>query len=212
MKQLLVGSAFVVAVVLVAACGPVATSQDKKKEKWVQLFNGKNLKGWKTHPKSPGNWKVKDGMIIGTGTTRKPSHLYSERGDYKNFRYRIEAKINDKGNSGQYFRAKFRPGYPPGYEAQINSTFPPDPQRTGSLYNFVRIKKQLVKPETWFTQEVIAKGNHIIIKVNGKKVVDFTDKKNTHKVGHFAIQSHPPARGTKASIVYVKKIEVIELP
>jgi hypothetical protein len=51
-------------------------------------------------------------------------------------------------------------GFPKGYEAQINSTFPPDPQRTGSLYNFEKITKQLVPADTWFTQEVIAKGNH----------------------------------------------------
>ena len=32
----------------------------------------------------------------------------------------------------------------------------------------------LVKPGEWFTQEVIADGNHIIIKVNGEeKVEDF---------------------------------------
>ncbi|MGF1580991.1 MAG: DUF1080 domain-containing protein [Gemmataceae bacterium] len=211
MKHLMVGSALLSALVL-NTFETTAHAQDKTKEKWVQLFNGKNLDGWKTHPKSPGDWKVEDGVIVGRCEIRKPSHLYSERGDYKNFRYRIEAKISDKGNSGQYFRAKFSPGYPPGYEAQINSNFPPDPQRTGSLYNFVKIRRRLVKPNTWFTQEVIAKGNHIIVKVNDKELYYFVDPKNTHEVGHFAIQGHPPARGTKASVIYIKKVEVMELP
>ncbi|MCC6420203.1 MAG: DUF1080 domain-containing protein [Gemmataceae bacterium] len=180
---------------------------------WVQLFNGKDLTGWKTHPKNPGKWRVENGMIVSGGD--KVSHLFSDRADYENFHYRIEAKINDKGNSGQYFRTKFAPNYPPGYEAQINSTFP-DPQKTGGLYNHVRITEMLVPPDTWFTQEVIAKGNHIVILVNGKKVVDYTDKKNSFQRGHFALQHHSPFKD-KTGKVYdcvlrVKKIEVKELP
>src|SRR5207237_606596 len=107
----------------------------------------------------------------------------------------------------QYFRAQFGPGYPKGYEAQINSTFPTDPQKTGSLYNFVRVTDMLVPPDTWFTQEVIANGNHIVIKVNDKKVVDYVDKKNTHRKGHFAIQQHPPARNSPESVIMVKSVE-----
>ncbi|MFN4260948.1 MAG: DUF1080 domain-containing protein [Gemmataceae bacterium] len=170
---------------------------------WVQLFNGKDLTGWKTHPKDEAKWEVKDGILIGSGPK---GHLFSERGDYENFRYRVEAKINDGGNSGQYFRTEFGPAFPKGYEAQINSTHR-DPQKTGSLYNLVRITDQLVKPNEWFTQEVIAEGNHIIILVNGKKVVDFVDPKNTYTKGHFAIQQHDPG-----SVVQVRKIEVKELP
>jgi hypothetical protein len=189
--------------------------KDKKGEKkddakgWVQLFNRKDLTGWKTHPKSKGHWEVKDKVLIGSGPT--VSHLFSERGDYENFHFRIEARISDKGNSGQYFRAKFGPGYPKGYEAQINSTHP-DPQKTGSLWGFAPVKKMLVKPDTWFTQEVIAKGNHIIILVNGKKTVDFVDKKKTYTKGHFAIQQHDKGKDLPESRIEVRKIEVKELP
>ena len=36
---------------------------DAKKDDagWVQLFNGKDLTGWKTHPKDKAKWEVKDG-------------------------------------------------------------------------------------------------------------------------------------------------------
>jgi hypothetical protein len=200
------------------------SAQEKKETAagWVQLFNGKDLTGWKPHPDNPGKWEVKDGAIVGSG--KDTSHLFSERGDYENFHYRIEAKISDKGNSGQYFRAKFAPGFPPGYEAQINATFPSDPVRTGSLYPSDRVKlspeerkqvvvtKQLHKPDEWFTQEVIADGNHILIKVNGMTTVDFVDKNNTFTRGHFAIQQHPPAEGGPESVITVRKIEVKELP
>jgi Domain of Unknown Function (DUF1080) len=194
---------------------PLAQANEKKDEKknddgWVQLFNGKDIEGWKTFdPKQQKLWFVKDGILYSSG--KQASHLFSPRDDYENFHFRIECKISDKGNSGQYFRTKFGGGYPSGYEAQINSNYP-DPQKTGSLYNFAKITEMLVKPDTWFTQEVIADGNHIKILVNGKKVVDFVDKKNTHTRGHFAIQQHGPAKDGPDVQIAIKKMEVKELP
>jgi len=179
----------------------IGAADDKKDEKWVELFNGKDLTGWKTHPDDKAKWTVEEGILVGRGPA---GHLFSERDDYENFRYRVVAMINDKGNSGQYFRTKFAKAFPPGYEAQINSTHG-DPQRTGSLYNIVKITDQLHKPDEWFTQEVIADGEHIIIKLNDKVVVDTKDKK--YSKGHFALQQHDPG-----TVVKFKKIEVIELP
>src|SRR3984893_14117885 len=171
----------VLAYPFVAAELVAAAEVGKAEDGWVQLFNRNDLTGWKKHPDDKAKWEVVDGTLVGTGPA---GHLFSERGDYQNFRFRIEAKINDKGNSGQYFRAKFEKAFPRGYEAQINSTHT-DTVRTGSLYadgrdNYSAEEKkqmlrfdQLVKPDTWFTQEVIADGKHIIIKVDGKTTVDF---------------------------------------
>jgi hypothetical protein len=224
MKQMLFGlcSLFTLSLILAEMPASGGDKTDQPDEKgWVQLFNGKDLKGWKTHPKNPGKWSVDDGLLVGRG--KETSHLFSERGDYENFHFRIKAKINDKGNSGQYFRTAFGPGYPDGYEAQINATHP-DPVKTGSLYPSGRLKlnkgdkekivvtKILAKPDEWFTQEVIAKGNHIIIKVNGKTTVDWIDENKNFTKGHFAIQGHPPAPGSDESIVKLEKIEVKELP
>ena len=177
----------------------VATGEEKA---WVSLFDGKTLGGWKSYD-GKGKWEVEDGAIHGSGPA---SHLFSPRGDYKNFRYRAEFKIADKANSGMYFRTKMGPGFPKGYEAQVNSSHT-DPLRTGTLYGFVPVKETLVPPDTWFTQEVEAIGNHIKIKVNGKQVVDFVDEKDTHKEGHFAFQQHDPK-----SQVWIRHIEVMELP
>jgi hypothetical protein len=182
-----------------------AGAQEKESEKgWVSLFNGKNLKGWKVYPKGTGTWKVEEGTLIGSGPA---SHLFSERGDYQDFHYRIEAMINDRGNSGQYFRTRFGPGFPRGYEAQINSTHR-DPIKTGSLYGFpdCLVKEKLHKPNEWFTQEVIAVGNHIVIKVNGKTTVDTKDPDHKYTRGHFALQQHDPG-----TVVKFRKIEVKEL-
>jgi len=223
---------------------PRATADDKSDSGWVQLFNGKDLSGWKIHPqpnkgsivevikkeedgkpvayfgklkddKEVPLWRVEEGILIGSGPA---SHLFSERGDYEDFHYRIEAKINDKGNSGQYFRTAFGPGFPSGYEAQINATHG-DPVRTGSLYpnpnlGLAKYRDKITvlntaphKPDEWFTQEVIARGDHIIIKVNGKTTVDWKDPENRFKKGHFALQGHDPG-----TVVKFKKIEVKELP
>jgi hypothetical protein len=208
---------WILALGLVLVAGLGLASDDAKKADdagWTQLFNGKDLTGWKVFPDGTGEWKVEDGVLVGSG---KASHLFSQGGDYTNFRYRVEAKINDKGNSGQYFRTQFGPGFPKGYEAQINSTHR-DPIRTGSLYpafgklspearEKLLVKEMLVKPDEWFTQEVVAEGNHIQIFVNGKQTVDFVDENNTYTKGHFALQQHDP--GSRVSF---RKIEIKELP
>jgi hypothetical protein len=198
-----------------AAAGPSVADEKGKKSDWVQLFNGRDLTGWKVYPKGTGNWKVVDGAFTCTGPA---SHLFSERGDYQNFHYRIEALVTDGSNSGQYFRARYEAGFPKGYEAQINAT-QRDPIKTGSLYPSFGISREKAKEagllileaphkaNEWFTQEVIADGNHIIIKVNGKTTVDFKDEKNTYSKGHFAIQHHDPG-----CVVKVRKVEVKELP
>jgi hypothetical protein len=225
--------------VLTAAAVPAADDPPGA-DGWVPLFNGKDLTGWKIHPdpnkgqikkvievkagdKLTGYdaevkdgstthlWRVEGGLLIGSGPA---SHLFSEKADYDNFHYRVEAKINDKGNSGQYFRTQFGPGFPRGYEAQINATHG-DQIRTGSLYpSFGKISeadraKILVMktaphaPDEFFTQEVIADGPHIRILVNGKQTVDFTDPNSTYLKGHFALQGHDPG-----TVVTFRKIEV----
>jgi hypothetical protein len=202
-----VGLAILLGAVAIAA-SPVVTADDKKDDDqgWVQIFNGKDLEGWMTHPEDKAKWEVKDSILVGSGPA---GHLFSKRDDYENFIYRVEAKINDHGNSGQYFRTKYGPSFPKGYEAQINSTHR-DPVKTGSLYGFGKettVTDMLVKPNEWFTQEVTAIGNHIVIKVNGKTTFDFVDEKNTHAKGHFALQQHDPG-----TVVMFRKIEVKELP
>lgn len=203
MKRFWAGLAVGVLLAALVICGRA----DAQSEKWVALFNGKDLTGWKTHPGDKAKWEVKDGVIVGTGPA---GHLYSERADYKNFKYRVEVSISDKGNSGQYFRTKFAKGFPPGLEAQINSSHG-DKVRTGSLYGVkdCLIYDQLVPPDTWFVQEVTAIGDHVVIKVNGKTTVDtkLPAEKASFKEGHFAIQQHDPG-----STVKIRKIEVIELP
>ena len=124
----------------------------------------------------------------------------------ENCEFKADVKISDGGNSGMYFRTAFGPGFPKGYEAQVNSSHK-DPKRTGSLYNFKNVYDQLVPPATWFNQHIIAQGNHITIKVNDKAVVDYMDDKNTYVKGYLALQQH-----NKGSVVMYKNLVMKPLP
>jgi uncharacterized protein (TIGR03067 family) len=179
---------------------------------WTPLFNGNDLTGWKTHPDQRGDWRVEQGVLVGHVT--KPSHLFSERGDYENFHFRVEAKISAGGDSGQHFRCEYAfndPDYKDrvrGYEANIAflTEF-----KTGSLWGAtwppVGPKESLIVPDTWFTQEVIAIGNHIVIKVNGNTTADFVDQNHRYRRGHLALQAW-----ALNTVVYFRKVEIKELP
>jgi len=204
MKRLLLVCPLLSLMVLVVAISP---AQGGDKDGWVAVFNGKDLDGWKISyggkaNKDNSSWKVVDGMIVSDGEV---SHLFSPRDDYKNFEARAEIMISDKGNSGFYFRTAFGPGFPNGYEAQVNATHG-DPVRTGSVYNHVKIFKQLHKPDEWFTYHLKAIGNQIWVTVNGDLLYEYDDHANTYKTGHFAFQQH-----NLGSVVKIRKFEVKEL-
>ena len=169
---------------------------------WVTMSDGQTLDGWKANER-PESWSAKDGAIVGDG---EASHLFWVVRECENCEFKADVKISDGGNSGMYFRTAFGPGFPKGYEAQVNSSHK-DPKRTGSLYNFKNIYDQLVPPDTWFNQHIIAQGNHIIIKVNEKTVVDYVDEKNTYTKGHLALQQH-----NKGSVVMFKNLMMKPLP
>ncbi len=212
-----------------------ASAQQATDSRWVSLFNGTDLTGWKIPDKSTGSieevirveragkvvgydarvksgktfhlWRVENGMLIGGGL---PSHLFSERGDYADFKFSVEAMINDRGNSGQYFRSEFGPGFPRGYEAQI-CTGAADRFKTGSLIwsltDGQTSKDAGHRPGEFFVQEVTCIGDTITISVNGKKTVDgWRDAQQRFKRGHLALQVHD-----RDTVVTFKKIEVREL-
>jgi serine/threonine protein kinase/formylglycine-generating enzyme required for sulfatase activity len=201
-----------------AGATPVAaTNAAQPGDGFMPLFNGNDLTGWKPHPSQLGNWRVEKGVLIGTGERSERSHLYTERGDFKDFHLRVEARINAGGNSGLYFRSTFGPArpadhpkWPYGYEAQIDSTV--DPNRTGSLFAgmdgvVVGVRDTLVPPGQWFTEEVIAQGNRFVIKVNGQTTAVYRDEKEISASGHIALQMN-----NSKTVVEFRKIEIKELP
>ncbi|HEV3142460.1 MAG TPA: protein kinase [Gemmataceae bacterium] len=186
---------------------------------WVQLFNGKNLTGWKAQPDQPGKWEpgtwqVIEGILVGTG----PGQLYTVRDDYQNFRLRAEMRISTDADNGIYFRAKMQPSNAPGKgrnpvgyvvdiaEGKDSYTGPISFRNPQNDSWTTRGANSIVKPGEWFTLELIADGNHLVSKVNGVTAVDFVDETNAFQKGHIALQVW------KRQNVNFRKIEIKELP
>jgi formylglycine-generating enzyme required for sulfatase activity len=189
---------------------------------WVSLFNGQDLAGWKPRAGDAGSWRVEGGVLKGTGGTPY-SYFVSDRGDWGDFHLRVETRINADGSAGVTCRAQSAgTGAGPdssragalGYLAKINASSTRDARRTGGLYvmestGFQRGNAQrtsAVKADEWFTLEVIAEGDRIVIQVNGDTITDFRDDQQAFTAGHLALQAFHPE-----SIVEFRKIEIREL-
>ena len=165
---------------------------------FVPLFNGKDLTGWKTHPSQPGNWRVEKGIL--TGSSDGVSHLYTDRGDYTDFHLRLEARLNVGTAQPACTSAPFGPNIPApnkptwisGYNAKI------DAPRLGGLLidpnpELHRTREPVLRPGEWITYEIIAEGNHVVIKVNGETTSDYTDEHRLYTKGHIVLQQHGAA-------------------
>ncbi|GAC1438823.1 MAG: DUF1080 domain-containing protein [Sediminibacterium sp.] len=181
---------------------------------WIALFDGKSLKDWKVGANAA-TFTVENGMIVVHGKT---AHLFYE-GDvkdhhFKNFEFKADVMTHPGANSGIYFHTAYQEsGWPAkGYEVQVNNSHT-DWRRTGSLYGIDDVKEVFVKDNEWFTEHIIVQGKRVIIKLNDKTVVDYTEPENVKRSGGeaqrvissgtFALQGHDPN-----SLVYFKNVEV----
>lgn len=163
--------------VLVLGALPAA-SQDSG---WIQLFNGKDLAGWK-HV-GPGHMTVENGLIQTHGGM---GLLYSTRQKFCDCQLRVVFRMRDKNdNAGVFIRIPIEPreAWMPvhyGYEVQIDndpeSSKENDYHATGSLYS---INKAMARPGKgsgeWNTIEITLDGPRTLVTVNGVKVTDYTE-------------------------------------
>jgi hypothetical protein len=131
---------------------------------------------------------------------------------FKNFEYKVDVMTEPGSNGGLYFHTEFQEsGWPDhGHEIQVNNTFEKDPRRTGSLYNKCDVPKgaHLPKDNEWFTEHITVRGNRVVVKVNGRTFVDWTQPDGqAFTQGTFALQGHDPK-----SRVHYKNIRVKLLP
>jgi hypothetical protein len=168
---------------------------------FVQLFNGRDMTGWKTHPSRPGNWRVENGVLIGSG--QAVGDLYSERGDYGDFHLRVEARFNNVANSGIHFRLPYGGHWNQAYGVQIGVA------NNGELcvtdWGTPRLAESNVSAFQWFTLDLIADGNHIIVKVGETITADYIDVNHRFDVGHIAFELPNPE-----TLIEFRKIELRE--
>ena len=181
---------------------------------WISLFDGKSLNNWRVGNNAE-TFQVDSGMIIVHGKT---AHLFYDgpvmNHDFKNFEFKAEVMTRPGANSGIYFHTEYQQGGWPekGYEVQVNNSHT-DWRRTGSLYGIDDVRDVLVQDNTWYTEYFKVEGKHVIIKINDKTVVDYTEPDNVQRPkgserrlisdGTFALQGHDPN-----SIVYFRNIMV----
>jgi hypothetical protein len=135
-----------------------------------------------------------------------------------NFVLKCDVMTTPGSNAGIYFHTRYQDeGWPRyGYEAQVNVSHK-DPKKSGSLYGVVNVSDPPCKDNEWWTQEITVQGKHIVIKINGLTVVDYTEPEGQDAFsdqferrlgsGTFALQGHDPD-----SKVYFKNILVKRLP
>ena len=194
--------------------GFVATSAraDDKKDGWETIFDGKSMEGWKINENEK-SWKLEDGALVAQGDRSHVFYMGDEK-PFKNFELKLEIQTKKSSNGGVFIHTKYqKEGWPTqGYEVQVNNSYDKDPQKTGGLYNTVKISTPAAEDDKWWAEHIIVNGRHVIVKVDGKVVVDYeepADKQGPLKLseGTFALQAHDPG-----STVMYRNIQVKRLP
>lgn len=205
--------------IVLTLMAPQLSLGDEASDGWVSLFNGKDMSGWKI-AENPDTFSVKDGVMIAHGPRAMAYYAGDVEGaDFEDFEFKCEVLTKPKANSGMYFHTAYvDEGWPTqGHEVQINQTHP-DPRKTGGLYAVKDVMNESpVKDNEWFTQHVIVRGKHVVVKVNGQVTCDYTEPDNytppkdrpgrmiSH--GTFALQGHDPESEIHFRSVMVRPLE-----
>jgi hypothetical protein len=176
------------------------------------VFNGRNLDGWAEI--EGGEWMVENGVLTGRNgrnwstNPEKTGSWLSTKKEYGDFRLELQYSINERGNSGVFFRSSHEknPAFT-GYEMQIHDGAGRPPTKTGpsSIYDTVAPTKNLVRPAgQWNTAAIVARGPKIEIEMNGEKVLEAELTRSLK--GYIGLQNHDDR-----SVVKFRNIRLEEL-
>jgi hypothetical protein len=213
--------------VLVVIGAMLLIAAGKPQPEWKQLFNGKDLTGWK-HV-GPGEMTVTGGLIETHGGM---GLLYWTGGKIGHCKLRVVFKMRDfNDNSGVYIRIPLEPreAWMPvhyGYEVQIDNhpetSGEDEYHMTGTLYSLTKPLAKPAKPgPEWNIMVITIDGPHTIVEVNGEKVTDYHegDPVPARKFdfeplvgprpdeGYFGLQNH-----SKDDVVFFKEVSIQPLP
>jgi len=204
-------------------------------EEFKPLFNGVDLTGWEGDPKL---WTVQDGVIVGTcegpDALMHNSFLIWRGGTVKDFELKAVIRVEGDNNSGIQYRSRelseVGPWVITGYQCDIhpaiehagmtyeekgrgifglngrNVLLDPD----GALWQLSAHAPVEVDVSRWNEFTVMARGNHLIHRINGRTTSELTDHHAAGRAleGLVAIQLH---RGNR-NRVFIKDIQLKELP
>ncbi|MGH8021342.1 MAG: 3-keto-disaccharide hydrolase [Opitutaceae bacterium] len=140
----------------------------------IDLFNGRDLSGWRTVESGPENkWRVEDGALVNQpephveGQPRKRSaNLRTDR-EFEDFNLTLEVNVPKGSNSGVYLRGI--------YEVQIFDSFgkPLDSHHMGAIYSRIAPTVAAEKPPgEWQSLDITLVDRHVSVVLNGRKIID----------------------------------------
>lgn len=188
----------------------------EKQEKWLSLLNDNRKTGWETTSDRGADWRMEKGVL--RWNSPRASYLWTKRDNYSNFDMSVEARVS-RGEYGQLIiRDAFgQPGesHHKGYAVVFNSDNG-NPCKTGSLLVLggeaaASIGTSPAPPDEWFTLEVTAKGNHLVVKINDQITADYSDPEQRFDRGHISILGGTP-RGATNMYLELRNFKIRELP
>lgn len=162
-------------------------------EKGSLLFNGKNLDGWKIH--GNGLWKADRNILLASsGDDKGYSYLATEK-DYRDFTLRLKFMLEDKGNSGVFFRSVLTGTDIKGWQVEVA----PPGENTGGIYEsggrgwLAEIpddKENILSMEDWNDLVIVLKENRVMVWLNHHMMTDLKDDQIAFGNGKIALQMH----------------------
>jgi hypothetical protein len=129
----------------------------------IQLFNGKDLTGWRMSKTEPPLWTVRDGMLI--SPANGPELIGEQK--FQDFKLHIEFNCGKDANSGIYLRGR--------YEVQIETESQAEgpSHHTGGVYGFIAPSPELPrKADTWQSFDITLIGRRVTVVQNGQTIID----------------------------------------
>lgn len=187
-----------IVLVLLIAAG-AATPGGASPAKWVPLFNGHDLSGWKNNGQE--KWVVDHGTILCQSTVGHYGYLTTDK-SYKNFNLRLLFKPEAKGNSGVFFHSRITgdtADHGPDIEGMQVEVDPSVGNHTGGIYESggrgwliqpTAQGEQALKPGEWNKLEISVHGDRVVTRLNGVQIVDYTDPAPKFTDGVIGLQIH----------------------
>jgi hypothetical protein len=129
----------------------------------IELFNGKDLSGWRMGAPGPPVWTVQNGTLMTPGNGPE---IYSDA-KFQDFKLHVEFNCGKDSNSGVYLRGR--------YEVQIETESESEPpsHHTGGVYGFLApTPEQPRVPDKWQTFDITLIGRRVTVVLNGTTVID----------------------------------------
>jgi hypothetical protein len=166
---------------------------------WVNLFNGKDLTGWK-QLNGEAKYEVVDGAIVGTTVLNTPNSFLCTEKNYSDFVFEVELLVEENMNSGIQFRSESKPefnnGRVHGYQCEVDPSARAwsggiyDEARRGWLYTLELNPKaqSALKMNEWNKYRIECIGNSIKTWLNDIPCAQVID--DMTPTGFIALQVH----------------------